>query len=102
MPLAHIVYFRLHDRSATAVNALVDGCKQYLKNHPGVTFFAVGTLNPDLARAVNDRDYDVSLHVYFDGREAHDVYQTAADHLKFIAEFKDNWAQVRVFDSDLQ
>ena len=34
-------------------------------------------------------------------RAAHDAYQTAPAHLQFIAENKENWRTVRVFDSNL-
>jgi hypothetical protein len=54
---------------------------------------------PDLARPVNDRGFHVALHVIFDGKPAHDAYQTAPAHLKFIEENRQNWQQVRVFDS---
>jgi hypothetical protein len=48
---------------------------------------------------VNDRDFHVALHVVFTDKAAHDVYQTAADHVTFIEGQKDNWKEVRVFDS---
>ena len=48
---------------------------------------------------VNDRDFDVALHVVFDTPANQDIYQTAPMHLKFIEEEKANWAKVRVFDS---
>jgi len=97
--LAHNVYFTLNDTSAEAVDRLVRACHQYLKDHPGVVFFAAGTLVEELQRDVNDQDFQVALHVVFKDKQAHDVYQTAEDHLTFIAEQKDNWKQVRVFDS---
>jgi len=100
--LAHSVFFSLHDNSPTAIDKLVAACKKYLVDHPGVVFFAAGTLNPDLARAVNDRDFDVALHVVFDGKSAHDAYQTAPAHLTFIAENKENWKLVRIFDADVE
>lgn len=99
--LNHDVFFTLHDDSPGAIEALVAACHKYLKNHPGVVFFSAGTVTPDLARPVNDRMFDVALHVVFADRAAHDAYQTAPDHLKFIEEFKSNWKQVRVFDSDV-
>ena len=99
--LAHIVFFKLHDASSAKVKELVEACHRYLKNHPGVIHFSAGTRNPHLDRPVNDKDYDVALHVIFDSRDAHDAYQIAASHLKFIEEQKANWKQVRVFDSDL-
>ncbi len=97
--LAHIVYFSLHDNSPEKVQALTEACQKYLKNHPGVEFFAAGVVGPEFQRPVNVLDYDVSLHVYFKDKDTHDAYQTAPDHLAFIAEQKANWKQVRIFDS---
>lgn len=98
--LAHHVFFTLKDRSDEAADGLVQACQRYLRDHPGVVDFAVGTREPEYQRPVN-ADYDVSLHVIFQDRAAHDVYQTAPDHLRFIEENKDGWAEVRVFDSNL-
>ena len=100
--LAHNVFFTLHDGSEPARAALVAACKKYLARHPGVVFFAAGTLQPGLDRPVNDRGFDVALHVVFDSLASHDAYQQAPDHLQFIAETKANWKQVRVFDSDVE
>ncbi|MEZ6055146.1 MAG: Dabb family protein [Planctomycetaceae bacterium] len=97
--LAHNVYFSLHDTSDAAVDQMVAACQKYLKQHPGVVFFAAGKLAKELARPVNDLNFDVALHVVFDSKESHDIYQTAPDHLTFIAENKASWKQVRVFDS---
>jgi len=101
MQLAHNVFFTLHDGSTEAQDNLVAACHKYLKNHPGVVFFAAGKLTPDLSRPVNDKDFHVALHVIFSDRASHDVYQTAEAHLQFIEENKASWKQVRVFDSDV-
>jgi len=97
--LAHNVYFALKDNSAAAKNKLVDACKKYLSNHPGEVFFAAGTRAEDLTREVNDRDFDVALHIVFKDKAAHDKYQDDKRHKQFIEENKDNWKKVRVFDS---
>jgi len=97
--LSHNVFFTLHDDSPAAIQKLVDDCYRYLKEHPGVVFFAAGTLGEEFARPVNDRMFDVALHVVFTDKEAHDKYQTIDDHVKFIETNKANWKQVRVFDS---
>ncbi len=97
--LAHNVFFTLEDASAAKVTALVDACQQYLKVHPGVVFFAAGTVGNEFARPVNDRMYQVALHVVFTDKAAHDLYQVAPDHLTFIEQYKSNWRNVRVFDS---
>lgn len=100
--LAHIVYFTLKDKSPTAQLRLVAACKKYLSKHPGTVFFAAGTLAEDLNREVNDRDFDVGLHVIFKDRASHDKYQEAPLHVQFIEENKENWAKVRVFDSKVE
>ncbi len=101
MRIAHHVYFTLIDSSKSKVEEQLAACKKFLDNHSGVELFDIGVLNPDLARPVNDRAYDVSLHVVFTDKAAHDRYQTDPRHLQFIAQQKPNWKQVRVFDSDL-
>lgn len=98
--LAHHVFFTLKDRRDEAAERLVKACQTYLDKHPGLVDFAVGLREPEYNRPVN-ADFDVSLHVVFEDRAAHDVYQTAPRHLTFIEENKDNWAEVRVFDSNL-
>ena len=97
--LAHDVYFTLKDASPEAKAALVAACRKYLAGHDGAVFFAVGTRADEMTRDVNDRGYDVSLHVYFKDKAAHDVYQDHARHKQFIAENNANWRTVRVFDS---
>ena len=52
-----------------------------------------------MKRDVNDRDFDVALHLVFKSKAAHDQYAKSERHLKFIEENKDNWKRVRVFDS---
>ena len=101
-PLAHNVFFSLHDNSAAARDRLIQACKKYLSGHAGEVFFACGSLCPDLNRPVNDRDFDVCLHLIFESRAAHDAYQTAPRHEQFVAEQKPNWKKVRVFDSNVE
>ena len=97
--LAHDVYFALNDPSAEATAKLVAACKKYLTGHEGTVYFAAGTLAAEMDRPVNDRDYNVALHVYFRDKAAHDKYQDAARHKQFIEEMQGNWKKVRVFDS---
>ncbi|MBW3543243.1 MAG: Dabb family protein [Planctomycetes bacterium] len=97
--LAHNVYFTLQDASAEAVERMIAACHRYLKNHPGVVFYAAGGLEPELARPVNDRDFHVALHIVFRDRASHDAYQQSPEHVKFIEENRAGWQRVRVFDS---
>jgi hypothetical protein len=98
--VGHMVYFKLKDASAENKKKLVDACKKYLADHDGVEFFSAGVLSDSLKRDVNDRDWDVALHLVFTDQAAHDKYQDHPEHLKFIEENKANWAKVRVFDSE--
>lgn len=100
--LAHMVYFTLVDASEGKIEEMLSACKEYLDNHPGLDYFAVGKLNTDLSRPVNDREFHISLHTVFRDRAAHDAYQVAPRHTAFIEKCKPNWKQVRVFDSDLE
>ena len=97
--LAHNVYFLLNDRSDAAKQQMLDACEKYLAPHPGVVFFACGTLAADLTREVNDRDFDIGLHIVFQTKADHDRYQPSALHQQFIQENRANWKKVRVFDS---
>lgn len=99
--LAHMVYFKLKNNDGGSRAKLMAACKTYLSGHEGEVYFAVGSLAADLARDVNDRDWDVSLHIIFSSKEAHDKYQEHPRHLKFIEDNRENWAKVRVFDSYL-
>jgi uncharacterized protein (DUF302 family) len=97
--LSHDVYFMLKDKSDGAKEKLVAGCEKYLANHPGTVWFAAGVLVDEHQRDVNDRDYDVALHIVFKDEVSHDKYQDAPQHHRFIDEYKENWETVRVFDS---
>jgi hypothetical protein len=100
--LAHMVFFTLKESNDANCKRLVDACKKYLDGHEGVVYFSVGTLNADLKREVNDRDFDVALHLVFRNQAAHDQYQEHSRHKAFIAENSPLWSKVRVFDSDVK
>lgn len=97
--LSHDVYFTLKDDSPKAREALVAGCEKYLSKHPGTVWFAAGARVEEHERDVNDRNFDVALHLVFKDKASHDQYQAADAHHQFIEEFEGNWESVRVFDS---
>ena len=101
-PVAHMVYFSLHDASAAARARLIASAHELLSGHDGVLHFSVGTLAEGLERPVNVRDFEISLHVVFEHMAAHDRYQTHPRHLRFMAENRSNWKAVRVFDSNVE
>jgi len=100
--IGHMVFFQLKDNSGEAKKKLVAACKKYLSDHPGTVYYSAGVLSDSFKRDVNDRDWDVALHLVFKDKAAHDVYQDAPKHLQFIEENKANWKKVRVFDSEVE
>ena len=97
--LTHAVYFDLKQDDAASVQALIDGCYEYLAPHDGIVYFSAGARHADYQRDVNDLDFDVALTIVFETTAAQDAYQVTEPHLQFIEEFNENWASVRVFDS---
>ncbi len=100
--IAHMVYFKLKDNSPEAKKKLVEACKKLLDKHEGTVYFSAGARAEELDRDVNDRDWDVGLHLVFKDKAAHDKYQDHPRHKQFIDENKDNWSKVRVFDAVVQ
>jgi quinol monooxygenase YgiN len=99
--LVHNVFFTLKDPSKENVEKLTENCKKYLIKHDGVAYFGVGPRCEELDREVNAKDFHFALHLVFKNKAAHDKYQDAPDHLKFIEESKDLWSKVRVYDNYL-
>ena len=97
---SHMVYFTLKDSSSAARDELLAACRKYLDGHPGTESFAVGVI-AESERDVVDKEFHVSLQLVFKDKSSHDAYQVAPRHDEFIAAQKDNWRQVRVFDSFL-
>lgn len=96
-----MVFFTLKEESAKSQRRLAAACQKHLSDHEGTVYFSVGTRAEEFNREVNDQAFDVALHLVFENKAAHDKYQKHPRHLKFIAEKKDLWKDVRVFDSYL-
>jgi heme-degrading monooxygenase HmoA len=99
---AHNVFFSLKDNSDEAVAHLIAESKKYLAVIPGITSFACGSREATLVREVNDRDFDISIHILFESKEAHDTYQISPAHNEYVARNEDNWAGARVFDTAIK
>lgn len=97
----HCVYFTLKNKSDSAVKELVDDCHKYLAEIPGIVFYAAGIRAEEMQRPVNDRDFDVALHVVFTDKAAADAYQTHENHTAFVEKHSSRWQTVRVFDAQV-
>jgi hypothetical protein len=98
--VGHMVFFKLKDATPEGRAKFLDSCDKLLSNHEGTVYYSAGTIADEFKSAVNDREFDIALHVVFTSKEAHDKYQVSADHKKFVADNKDNMEKVRVFDSE--
>jgi len=96
---AHNVYFSLKDNSAEKIAALIADSKHYLAPIAGIESFVCGVPEPESVRDVNDRDFDVALHVLFTSKATHDAYQADPQHNVYVERNQDNWEKVRVFDT---
>ena len=99
--IGHMVYFKLKESTPATRQKLVDACNKYLGDHEGTVFYSAGPIAEEFKRDVNDREWDVALHLVFASEAAYDKYAVHTEHLKFIVENKETWAKVRVFDSEL-
>ena len=97
--MAHIVFFTVDNATAEAKEKLAAGCQKYLSGHDGTVYFSVGLRSLDMDRDVNDREFDVALHLVFKDKASYDKYSEHPRHMKFIEEFKSLWSEVRVMDS---
>ena len=86
-------------KSMQAKKKLVDACYKYLKDHDGVLYFSAGVRAEDVKEKVSAADWDVGLHIVFKDKAALAKYGPHPAHQKFIAENKENWKGVKVYDS---
>lgn len=98
--LHHTVHFWLKpgvtdERKA----AMIQGLKG-LAQSPNVSSAWVGT-PAGTPRDIVDNSYDVQLLAVFADKAAQAAYQAEDDqvHMGFVAEFKDDWDKVLVYDS---
>ncbi len=95
----HNVYFYpAENAKPDDVAQLAEGCRKYLTHIPGVIRLEVG-FPAGTPRDVVDNSYAVALLVELSGTAAHDVYQDHPDHHAFIAECRQYWSRVQVYDS---
>ncbi|MFU8848238.1 MAG: Dabb family protein [Opitutales bacterium] len=98
--LVHTVFFWLKkELSADQVAQFRTGVER-LKGINYAEAVYVGTPADTATRPVIDSSYDVCLTVILKDIPAHDAYQADPIHQEFIAQFKDSWDTVKVYDAD--
>ena len=102
-PLAHMVFFGLKDRSVESRQKFVESCQKYLSGHEDTVYFSVGVIaeDEDVQEPVSVKDFDVALHVVFANKAGKAKYLKSPRHDAFVAENREHFANVKVFDSFL-
>ena len=99
--LVHTVFFKFTESSTEAdVQSCADDARNLLGKIETVKALYVGSPADTEVRPVSVRDFDLSLTVLFENIDDQNVYQDHPLHDEFIANSKENWAKVSVYDAD--
>lgn len=98
--IVHQVFFWLKN-SNNDLQAVMEGCKSIGKLKSADSY-QVGVPASTTKREVIDDSYHIALTVNFKSIADHDIYQEDPIHLDFIAEHKDKWEKVRIYDFEVK
>lgn len=98
--LVHVVLFWLKkELSASERAAFVEGLES-LRGIPVVSSLHIGTPAATPQRPVTDGSYDYMLTVVLPSLASHDAYQADPLHEAFLAQNRECWDKVVVYDAD--
>ena len=83
---SHIVVFWTNPAYLGAVDELLAGANQLLKDIPGVAQFYAGKMVPS-PRPVVEQSYQVALNLMFQDKPAMDAYQVHPQHVEFVEKY---------------
>ncbi len=100
--LIHNVYFWLkEDVTESQKKDFKKGIKDFLEAVTEVQKYEIGLPAATPGRDVVDHSFGVSMFVWFNNVDDHNVYQAHPAHDVFVNSFKDLWAKVQVIDSEM-
>ena len=95
---SHIVVFWTDPAQPNAVEELIAGANNYLKDLPGLVHFHVGKMSPS-PRPVVEQSYQVALNLVFPSKQAEQAYQVHPQHVEFVEKvFKRTCKKVAIYD----
>jgi Stress responsive A/B Barrel Domain len=95
---SHVVIFWTDPVQPNAADELLEGCRRYLADIPGLLHFHVGKMAGS-HRPVVDQSYQVALNLVFPDKATQDAYQDHPQHLEFVEKiFKPRCKKVVVYD----
>ncbi|MCC5931093.1 MAG: Dabb family protein [Cyclobacteriaceae bacterium] len=99
--LQHNVYFYLKPEVTAAQNQeFVKGLRELI-SISSIHHAEIGRPGATEKREVVDHSFAYSIFTWFSTLEDHEVYQNHPDHKLFIEKYKDLWASVKVYDSEI-
>lgn len=98
--LFHNVYFWLKPELTPAQRAEFRRGVESLAGIKSAARVDIGVPAKTGKRPVIDDSYDLALIVQCRDVAAHDAYQLDPIHLAFVANFKDCWTRVQIYDSE--
>lgn len=99
--LQHNVYFYLKPDVTVEQNQDFVNGLQELISISSIHHAEIGRPGATEKREVVDHSFAYSIFTWFSTLEDHEVYQSHPDHKKFIEKYKDLWAAVKVYDSEI-
>lgn len=99
--LIHDTYFRLADRRPKTFNDFVESLWRYLspQHHDGMVEFSISFRAVEMQRSVNDKEFDVLMHMVFQNVQAYSTYRSADKHNEWIDLYGALSIDRRVYDS---
>jgi hypothetical protein len=98
--MIHTVFFWLKDGLSDEQTAYFESELAKLPTIATVGAGAIGKPAPTEVRPVTDHSFSYHLSLSFDSIAAHDAYQVHPDHDAFVANCKDLWERVLVYDAE--
>jgi hypothetical protein len=94
--ILHNVFFWLKTPEPTTISEFIEELKK-LEKIAEVKQLHIGVPAP-IIRAVVDNSYSVALTVFFMDLKGHDAYQIHEEHKLFLANNKEKWSKVQIYD----
>ena len=94
--IIHNVFFWLKTPTTEMISGFIEELKK-LEKILEIKQIHVGVPAP-IIRAVIDNSYSVALTVFFVDLKGHDAYQVHELHKIFLANNKEKWSKVQIYD----
>lgn len=96
---SHYVAFELAEDSPKKRAALTACLTDFLEAFELETSYTVSEIAAEMNRPVNDKAFQLALHVMLKDKATYNIYAAHPTHVAFVEKCQHLWKAVRVFDS---